>query len=44
MQLFITIAIGVLCIAFIYFTFQHVNSHERADRERIKKLTKKRKK
>ena len=40
MQLLISIVIGVLCIAFIYFTFKHVNDHEKADNKIISRLTK----
>jgi len=40
MQLLISIVIGVLCIAFIYFAFKHVNYHEKADNKTISRSTK----
>jgi isoleucyl-tRNA synthetase len=41
MEIFFTILVAIVCIAFIYFAFKHVIAHEKIDANVGKKLSKK---
>ncbi len=43
MEIFFTILVAIVCIAFIYFAFKHVIAHEKFDNYQAKKLMKKQK-
>ena len=43
MEAIVLIPVGVLCVAFTYFAFNHVSTHEKMDATGIKRLYKRKK-
>lgn len=43
MEAIVLIPVGALCVAFTYFAFKHVSTHEKMDSDRISKLIKRKK-
>jgi hypothetical protein len=43
MEVILLILVGVLCVAFTYFAFKHVSTHEKIDATGIKSLYKRKK-
>lgn len=43
MEVILLILVGAFCVAFTYFAFKHVSTHEKMDATRVKRLYKRKK-
>ena len=42
-EVILLVLVGAFCVAFTYFAFQHVSTHEKIDATRVKRLYKRKK-